>query len=177
MRFISTKSASLALAALLGCGAVQAKQSDYSEPVYVDAMTQTAELQDNRLTFDKDVIITQGSIKIRADKVVVVRTGEKGSEVMTAYGKPATFFQVLDNGKPVNAHGDSIRYELKQRLVTITGNGQLKQEDSQISGDVIRYDIVSQKMMAEGNQQNSRVKTVFLPGQVESFNQPTEKKE
>ncbi len=176
MRSISMKNANLALAALLCCGALQAKQSDFSEPVYVDAVTQTAELQDNRLTFNQDVTINQGTIKIKADKVVVVRSGEKGSEVMTAYGKPATFFQILDNGKPVNAHGDTIRYELKKRLVTITGNGQLKQEDSQINGDVIRYDIVKQKMVAESNQHNSRVKTVFLPDQVESFDKPTDGK-
>ncbi len=176
MRSISMKNVNLALAALLCCGALQAKQSDFSEPVYVDAVTQTAELQDNRLTFTKDVIITQGTIKIHADKVVVVRGAEKGSEVMTAYGKPATFFQILDNGKPVNAHGNTIRYELKQRLVTITGNGQLKQEDSQVNGEVIRYDIVKQKMMAESGDTGSRVKTVFLPDQVESFDKPADGK-
>lgn len=172
MRSISIKNANLALLAIFFCAVVQAKQSDFSEPVYVDAITQTAELQDNRLTFNKDVTINQGTIRIKAEKVVVIRAGEKGSDVMTAYGKPATFFQILDNGKPVNAHGDTIRYELKKKLVTITGNAELKQDDSQINGDVIRYDIVKQKMVAEGNQQNSRVKSVFLPDQVQSFDKP-----
>ena len=124
MPSISMKTANLALAALLLCGTVSAKESDFAEKVYVDAVKQVAELQDNRITFEQDVTITQGSIKIKADKVVVIRSGEKGAEVMTAYGKPATFFQILDNGKPVNAHGNSIRYELKNRLVTITGDGQ-----------------------------------------------------
>ena len=108
--------------------------------------------------------------------MVVIRSGEKGAEVMTAYGKPATFFQILDNGKPVNAHGNSIRYELKNRLVTITGNGQLKQEDSQVNGDLIRYDIVKQKMIAESKTPNQRVKTVFLPDQVENFDKPVDQK-
>ena len=128
------------------------------------------------ITFSDDVIITQGTIKIKADKVVVIRSGDKGAEVMTAYGNPATFFQVLDNGKPVNAHGNSIRYELKNRLVTITGNGQLKQEDSQVTGDLIRYDIVKQKMIAESKGPTQRVKTVFLPDQVENFDKPADQK-
>ena len=176
MPSISMKNANLALAALLLCGTVSAKESDFAEKVYVDAVKQVAELQDNRITFEQDVTITQGSIKIKADKVVVIRSGEKGAEVMTAYGKPATFFQILDNGKPVNAHGNSIRYELKNRLVTITGDGQLKQEDSQVNGDLIRYDIVKQKMVAESKTPNQRVKTVFLPDQVESFDKPADQK-
>ena len=125
MPLISMKNVNLALTALLLCGSLNAKESDFAEKVYVDAVKQVAEMQDNRITFSEDVIITQGTIKIKADKVVVIRSGDKGAEVMTAYGNPATFFQVLDNGKPVNAHGNSIRYELKNRLVTITGNGQL----------------------------------------------------
>lgn len=108
--------------------------------------------------------------------MVVIRSGDKGAEVMTAYGNPATFFQILDNGKPVNAHGNSIRYELKNRLVTITGNGQLKQEDSQVTGDLIRYDIVKQKMIAESKGPTQRVKTVFLPDQVENFDKPADQK-
>ena len=156
MPLISMKNVNLALTALLLCGSLNAKESDFAEKVYVDAVKQVAEMQDNRITFSEDVIITQGTIKIKADKVVVIRSGDKGAEVMTAYGNPATFFQVLDNGKPVNAHGNSIRYELKNRLVTITGNGQLKQEDSQVTGDLIRYDIVKQKMIAESRAHPAR---------------------
>ncbi|MGL5496638.1 MAG: lipopolysaccharide transport periplasmic protein LptA [Aeromonas sobria] len=170
------KNANLALAALLLCGAVTAKESDFAEKVYVDAVKQVAEMQDNRITFEQNVIITQGSIKIHADKVVVTRSGEKGAEVMTAYGKPATFFQIMDNGKPVNAHGNSIRYELKNRLVTITGNGQLKQEDSLVTGDLIRYDIDKQKMTAESKNPTQRVRTEFLPDQVENFDKPADQK-
>jgi len=168
------KNVNLTLATLLICCSVSARESDFSEKVYVDAVKQVAEMQDNRITFEQDVTITQGTIKIQADKVVVTRSGEKGAEVMTAYGKPATFFQILDNGKPVNAHGNSIRYELKNRLVTISGNGQLKQEDSQVNGDLIRYDIVKQQMIAESKRPEQRVKTVFLPEQIENFDKPAD---
>ena len=58
--------------------------------------------------------------------------------------------------------------------MTITGNGQLKQEDSQVNGDLIRYDIVKQKMIAESKSPNQRVKTVFLPDQVENFDKPAD---
>ncbi|MFB0975206.1 MAG: LptA/OstA family protein, partial [Tolumonas sp.] len=52
---------------------VQAKESDYQQPVVVDSVTQQAELNENKVTFLQDVVITQGSIIIHADKVVVLR--------------------------------------------------------------------------------------------------------
>jgi len=63
------KNVNLALTALLLCGSLNAKESDFAEKVYVDAVKQVAEMQDNRITFSEDVIITQGTIKIKADKV------------------------------------------------------------------------------------------------------------
>ncbi|MGL5948096.1 MAG: lipopolysaccharide transport periplasmic protein LptA [Aeromonas sp.] len=166
------RSAKPLLALCLLAGSLQAKQADFNQPVTVDAVKQIAEMQDNRITFADDVLIRQGTIQIKADKVVVTRGAEAGSEVMTAYGQPATFFQVLDNGKPVNAHGNSIRYELKKRLITISGNGQLKQNDNQINGELIRYDTVKQQMVAESKGPNQRVKSVFMPEQIQTFDQP-----
>ena len=170
MPLISMKNVNLALTALLLCGSLNAKESDFAEKVYVDAVKQVAEMQDNRITFSEDVIITQGTIKIKADKVVVIRSGDKGAEVMTAYGNPATFFQILDNGKPVNASASELRYQLKDRLVTLTGKAELKQNDNQVNGDVIRYDIQKQQMIAQSSGKGSRVKTIFLPQEIDEFN-------
>ena len=176
MSLVKTLPLLLSLSAALGSVSAWALPNDTEQPIRIQA--NEAQLDDKQgiATYKGDVIITQGTIKIKADKVVVIRSGDKGAEVMTAYGNPATFFQVLDNGKPVNAHGNSIRYELKNRLVTITGNGQLKQEDSQVTGDLIRYDIVKQKMIAESKGPTQRVKTVFLPDQVENFDKPADQK-
>ena len=167
MPSILTNRINLLLSLMLVTLSLQAKQSDYKEKVYVDSVRQQAELADNKVTFFDDVIITQGTIKITASKVEVIRHGDKGAEEMIAYGNPATFYQVMDNEKPVNAEASQINYKLKDKLVTLTGNAQLKQEDSQVNGDVIRYDIQKQQMMAESARKGSRVKTVFLPEQVQ----------
>lgn len=154
---------------LVAFSAAQAKESDYQQPVTVDSISQQAELNENKVTFLQDVIITQGSIIIHADKVVVLRH-EKGNDEMIATGNPATFYQVLDNGKPVNAEAHELRYQLKNRLVTLTGNAILKQEDNKVNGDIIRYDIQKQQMMAQSTGKGSRVKTIFLPQELEEFN-------
>ena len=89
---------------------------------------------------------------------------------MIATGRPATFFQILDNGKPVNASASELRYQLKDRLVTLTGKAELKQNDNQVNGDVIRYDIQKQQMIAQSSGKGSRVKTIFLPQEIDEFN-------
>ena len=166
MRSILTNPVNLLCCLLLAMPAV-AKQTDYQEKIYVDSNRQLAELGQNKVSFLDAVVITQGTIKITASKVEVIRHGDKGAEEMIAYGNPATFYQVMDNEKPVNAEASQINYKLKDKLVTLTGNAQLKQEDSQVNGDVIRYDIQKQQMMAESAKKGSRVKTVFLPEQVQ----------
>jgi lipopolysaccharide export system protein LptA len=147
---------------------IQAKESDYQQPVVVDSVTQQAELNENKVTFLQDVVITQGSIIIHANKVVVLRH-EKGNDEMIATGNPATFFQILDNGKPVNASASELRYQLKDRLVTLTGKAELKQDDNKVNGDIIRYDIQKQQMIAQSSK-GSRVKTIFLPQEIDEFN-------
>ncbi len=147
---------------------IQAKESDYQQPVVVDSVTQQAELNENKVTFLQDVVITQGSIIIHANKVVVLRH-EKGNDEMIASGNPATFFQILDNGKPVNASASELRYQLKDRLVTLTGKAELKQDDNKVNGDIIRYDIQKQQMIAQSSK-GSRVKTIFLPQEIDEFN-------
>ena len=69
------------------------------------------------MTFTGNVIVTQGTIKINADKVVVTRPGgEDGKEVIDGYGNPATFYQMQDNGKPVKGHASQMHYELAKTL-------------------------------------------------------------
>jgi lipopolysaccharide export system protein LptA len=159
---------SLGLLLLIPLWGAQAKESDYQQPVTVDSVSQQAELNENKVTFLTDVKITQGTILIHADKVVVLRK-EQGNDEMIATGNPATFYQILDNGKPVNAHAQELRYKLKEKLVILTAKAELKQDDNQVNGDLIRYDIQKQQMIAESNK-GSRVKTVFLPQEIQEFN-------
>ncbi len=170
MRSILTKPVNLLCCLLLALPAM-AKQTDYQQKIYVDSKRQLAELGDNKVSFIDEVTINQGTIKISADKVEVLRKGDKGAEEMIAYGNPATFFQILDDGKPVQASAKQLHYKLKEKLVILTGQAELKQEDNKVTSDVIRYDIQKQQMAAESTSKGSRVKTIFLPDQVQEQSQ------
>ena len=124
-------------------------------------------MQGNVVTFTGNVVMTQGTIKINADKVVVTRPGgEQGKEIIDGYGNPATFYQMQDNGKPVKGHASHMHYELAKDLVILTGNAYLEQLDSNITGDKITYLVKEQKMQAS-SEKGKRVTTVLVPSQLQ----------
>jgi len=152
------------LIVLLFSQSVTALESDFQENVVVNAKRQEVFIKEDRVVFYDDVTVTQGTILINADKLTVLSSGEQGTEVMIASGKPATFTQLLDDGKRINTESDEIRYELGKKLLTLAGKAKLRQEDSEVNGEKIVYHIEKQEMIAEsGKKDTDRVITIFSP--------------
>ena len=107
-----------------------AGKEDFKLPVEIDSEKQQINLKDNVTIFDTNVSVTQGTLSINADYMKVTSQDKKGQEVYTATGKPAVYKQLLDDGNPIEAQADTIRYEVATRSLVLTGNAQLKQNDS-----------------------------------------------
>lgn len=143
---------------------------DTNKPIHIESDQQSLDMDGNVVTFTGHVIATQGTIKINADKVVVTRpAGVQGQEVIDAYGNPATFYQMQDNGKPVKGQASKLHYELAKDFVTLTGNAYLEQLDSNVKGDKITYLVKEQKMQAFSDK-GKRVTTVLVPAQLQDKN-------
>ena len=154
-----------------------ALKSDSNQPVSIDSLKQSLDMQSNVSTFTDNVVIKQGTIEIKADKVVVTRPGgDQNKTYIEAFGNPVTFYQMQDNGKPVKGHASHMHYELAKDLVILTGNAYLEQLDSNIKGDKITYLVKEQKMQAFSDK-GKRVTTVLVPSQLQDKNKaPAEKK-
>ena len=149
---------------------------DTDQPIHIESDTQSLDMQGNVVTFTGNVVMTQGTIKINADKVVVTRPGgEQGKEIIDGYGNPATFYQMQDNGKPVKGRAQKMHYELQNDFVVLTGNAHLDQLDSNIQGDKITYLVKEQKMQAFSNK-GGRVTTVLVPSQLQDKSTNQQKK-
>ena len=172
MKFRTNKlSLKVALASALLAASLPAlaKTGDTDQPIHIESDQQSLDMQGN-------VVVTQGTIKINADKVVVTRPGgEKGKEVIDGYGNPATFYQMQDNGKPVKGRAQKMHYELQNDFVVLTGNAHLDQLDSNIQGDKITYLVKEQKMQAFSNK-GGRVTTVLVPSQLQDKSTNQQKK-
>ncbi|BCQ33154.1 MULTISPECIES: lipopolysaccharide ABC transporter substrate-binding protein LptA [Erwinia] len=175
MKFKMNKSLKLLTATLLFAVSVPALAltGDSDKPVNVDSENQALDMQGNVATFTGKVIVTQGTIKITADKVVVTRPGgDSNKTIVDAYGNPATFYQMQDSGKPVQGHAQKMHYELAKDLVELTGNAYLEQLDSNVKGDRITYLVKEQKMQAFGSS-GKRVTTVLVPSQLQDKGTPS----
>lgn len=144
---------------------------DSEKPVNIDSANQSLDLQGNIATFTGNVIVTQGSIKITADKVVVTRPGGDSKKItVDAWGNPATFYQMQDNNKPVQGHASKMHYELASDRIELSGNAYIEQLDSNVKSDRITYLVKEQKMQAYSDNKGKRVTTILVPSQLQDKN-------
>lgn len=141
---------------------VTAVPSDYTQPVDVRADYWEASIQDNISIYRENVEVRQGTMLINAGRLEANASAGRGNEVLIASGNPATYSQKLEDGKEVKAQAKEIRYDLATRTLTLTGDAELSQSGSLVQGAMIRYNIATQQLSAE-SEQNRRVTTIFTP--------------
>lgn len=153
----------LALTSFSAC----ALKDDTSKPINIVSDNQSLDMENSVVTFSDNVVITQGSILIKANKVVITRppegTGKK--ETIEAFGNPVTFHQMMDDGKPVDGRANRVHYDLGTEFLTLKEKAELKQLNSKINSEIITYDVKKQKLKASGSSK-SRVQTVLIPTQL-----------
>ena len=148
-----------------------ALKDDTNQPINIVSDNQSLDMENSVVTFTDNVVITQGSILIKANKVIITRPPENSGkkETVEAFGNPVTFHQKLDNGKPVDGQANKVHYDLGTEFLTLKENAVLKQLDSQIKGSLITYDVKKQQLKASGSPK-SRVQTVLIPTQLNEQN-------
>lgn len=155
------------LALILAAPQALALKSDTQQPVYINSDTQQVDMKSNQVIFNGDVSLKQGSINIDADKIVVTRDPKTETiNKIQAFGKPAKFSQLMDDGKTISAQAIELDYSISTDELTMKGQAQLAQEGNTIKGSTIRYQIGQQKLVADSDK-NERVTTILQPNQLE----------
>jgi lipopolysaccharide export system protein LptA len=139
-----------------------AEKFDITQKIEIDASRQAADLKNKVFSYIDNVVITQGTLIIRADLVQVLTQAGSEQKTYIAKGKPATFTQTLPDGTPLSLQANEITYDPNNSIVIISGDAILRQEDSIVSGSKITYNIETQFVNAE-SKSNERTKTIFQP--------------
>jgi len=139
-----------------------ADKLDLKKEINIDASRQAADLKNKIFSYIDNVVITQGTLVIKADLVQVLTDATTDEKTYLAKGNPATFSQKLDDGTPIHLQANEIKYQPGQNIVVISGNAELRQEGSKVSGSVITYNFVTEQVSADSEDDN-RVKTVLQP--------------
>ena len=137
------------------------KSSDRNQPLDVQADNSDAMMQDESdSTLNGNVIITQGTLEIKADRAVIRRS--KGDiDKVTLTGSPVVMKQINDSGEPMNAQAATIVYTLSSDLILLRGNVTIEQPRGSMRGENVKYDLKTGRLNGGGD--GSRVSMRILP--------------
>ena len=156
----------LALAVAVGfCAAAHAEQGtgaaigmkNPNAPIEVTADNFDADANAKTAVYSGNVIVHQGDVRMRANKVRVNVVGGKPDKIF-AQGR------VVVDAPSGTATGDDGVYDVNPRLVTLTGHVVLSREKNVMRGSLLIVNLVTgQATLDGGKKQGGRVQGLFTP--------------
>ncbi|MGB0449017.1 MAG: lipopolysaccharide transport periplasmic protein LptA [Porticoccaceae bacterium] len=167
-------SAALLLCMILSAAAV-ALPDDREKTISIESDSAERNEKTGLTVYQGNVIISQGSILIEADKITLHYQGSKISRIECT-GTPASYQQKPQaEGAMLVARAEHIDYLLADNQIVLKRNAVLSRNGTIIKGDSIDYDIKNETWKAKGNDlgEQKRIQLVILPS-VQESNPPEE---
>mgnify|MGYP000002771979 FL=1 len=119
---------------------VIAEQADKDMPIEIESDTVTVDDNRNISIYKGDVILTQGTMIIRADELTV-REDKQGFQHSISTGSPTSFKQKRDGGDSyVEGKASRIEYDGHMDKVHLYDKASVKRGKDIVFGDYIIYD-------------------------------------
>jgi lipopolysaccharide export system protein LptA len=151
----------LSLGLLLISSVAFAKSSDRNQPMDVQADNTDSVMEDNSDSIlQGNVLISQGSLEIRADRAVIHRR-DGDIEKVTLSGGPVHMKQLSDRNETMNASAANIVYTLSSDIIVLNGNVVIEQPRGSMRGETIRYDLKTGRLNGGGD--GKRVSMRIMP--------------
>lgn len=137
---------------------------DREQPIHIESNRAERQERTGLTIYEGDVVITQGTIRVEADKVVVHSENNQAVR-LEATGNPARYQQILEAGDPpVHARSQLIDYRMKEDKLILSRDAQLEQQGSTITGERIEYDLIQEVIRAQGDLEGrQRIHMVIPP--------------
>jgi lipopolysaccharide export system protein LptA len=136
--------AGLLLMAAASMPVAHAERADRAKPVNIEADRLSLDDLKKESVFEGNVTLTQGSLMLRADRVVV-RQDEQGFNYAFATGDPAYFRQKREGfDEYIEGYAQRLEYDGKQDKVEMFTNARVKKGIDEVRGDYISYNAVTE---------------------------------
>lgn len=160
----------LCLALACHAPASYAEQSDRSKPVHLESDRLSIDDARQISTFEGNVQLSQGTMMIRGDKVIVTQD-KSGVKHGTAIGQPASFRQKREGSDDyIEGVAERIEYDTTNETVDFFGNARMKRNQDEVRGEHISYNSrteIFQASSAQGKrmdaQSKERVRVIIQP--------------
>jgi len=154
---------------------VFAEKADRDKPIELESDTMTSDDSKNTSVYTGNVILTQGTLLIKADELTI-REDNQGFQHSTSTGNPSSFKQKRE-GKNEYIEGSAQRIEYDGRMdkVHLYSKAWVKKGEDVVYGDYIMYDANAEFAKAmSGNTKNKAGETV-PGGRTRAIIQPKKK--
>ena len=151
-----------------------AERADRDKPVHLESDRATVENtarsnnKDRTSVFTGNVVLTQGTLIIRSDKMVV-KENEDGFQHAIAYGNLASFRQKRDGmNEYIEGWGERMEYDSKADKVELFKQARLRRGADEVHGEYISYEATTEFFQVNNGAKTktnseSRVRAVIQP--------------
>ncbi len=158
----------LCLVCLAAALPVIAERADREKEIVVNADRLTADDAKKTSTFEGNVVVTQGTMRMTAARVTVREDPER-HKYYIANGAPVTFRQKLDNSDEyVEGYAQRAEFDDRNDMLRLYDHARVKRNQNEITGNFISYDMRRELAEVTGGPPGkpapgARVKAVILP--------------
>src|SRR5438552_2444134 len=157
------------LIALLGCATLSlaplanAEKSDREKPIFYQGDTGGANLGTKDGELSGNVVITQGTLTIHADRIVFHQNPDNSLSA-TAYGNPVSFREKRDGvDEYYEGYAQRALYDGQKRLLELFDRALLKKSSDEIRSNYISYNAGTEAFKAEGRPDSKSAETGETP--------------
>lgn len=158
MRYLLPLSAVLLLVANVPAHALK---GDADQPINVRARSVEANEKTGVAVYRGDVVLTQGSLRIQAERIEVVMRNDR-MQTVHAFGKPVKVRVRSDRGEELRASALRAEYAGPKQQLDLYGQVTLERDNDVLNGATVRYNLGSQDFAAEGSSEG-QVSAVIQP--------------
>jgi lipopolysaccharide export system protein LptA len=144
-----------------------AEKADREKPIHLEADTVTLDDIKKVSVYEGNVILSQGTMLVRADRVQVTQN-ENGLDKVNATGRPVAFRQKMDNSDEfIEGFADRVEFDGVTRQLELIGQARLRRGNDELHGTQISYNANTEFFKVVGQPDaktpSGRVRAVILP--------------
>ena len=148
-----------------------AEKADRDKPINIESDRVTVDDIKQLSVFEGNVVLTQGTMVIRGDRMEV-RQDKEGFKLGTVWGNLAYFKQKREGlDENVEGWGERIEYDSRADKVQLFTRAAMKRGEDDVAGDYISYDATTEFFQVIGggaktataNNPDGRVRAVIQP--------------
>ncbi len=147
------------IAAALISGPANAEKADRTKPIEINAAIGTSDLANNIQTLEGNVVLVQGTMRITADRMRVVRDAQDHifAELFANAGGQISFREKREGFSDfMDGTADRAEFDDKANTIKLFSRAKLKNGGDELTGEYIYYNSITEVIQALGRAPDAK---------------------